>query len=86
MQLRDRAEGASAALHGSAGNQGGRKERLELVKNLQQWFCPTCKAKPGQKCFEWTSAKQRMEWDEAVHWARSREPVRRVVARLEGKP
>lgn len=81
MQLRDRAEGAGAALHGSAGNQGRREE----ISNALRFKCPRCFARRGRKCITWTSAKSCMEWDAIVHVERARLAANAVIARLQGK-
>lgn len=81
MQLRDCEEGAGTELHGTERDQS-------VAEGLLSIACPVCKAKPGQKCYDYTKAfpkkTRRFNWDETVHWGRKNLLVKQVMKALRG--
>jgi hypothetical protein len=56
----------------------------EVIFGMLRVPCPLCRATPGQRCFQWNSAKQQVYWDETVHHARKRILVMEVANKLRG--
>lgn len=57
------------------------------MRTLQKVECPTCRAKPGQKCFEYSRGLKnyyQLEWSETVHFARQKTLIQLVSDRLDG--
>jgi hypothetical protein len=82
MQLRDRAQGSGADVHGTEGDQG----RQEINPFFLQVTCPVCKASIRERCIDLRGDKRRrIVLADRVHWRREHKAVKRVTDRLRGK-